>query len=525
MATNQPDQKQLRTHFIGALYETLDGVVSPTPYFEITEGETVDVAFLNGKARLPKPNTVEINDIDLDVASLFYDDIHLLWEGHTGVGKSHRAKALGETIFGKDGYVELHLESGVFASSPTEPFTKSVMENGLPKVLPDEEKCRKYGLTVFEEINTGNFNDIRTMSEGYINISGNIARLRMPIGDTGRYKNMAILATMNPSDGLHTHGREMTVAGENRFLKLKAANGVAEAGSSQLEKELTGDLHGRFWNRFAELSGMNGEWREIYPLATDSAQFSAVLDGQTREFIDVALGYVGEDPKETHARNTELMQQGNVQPQFTVKDDNDYRKILQAQGTLKHGFVRRDLGKIRNLSRLLAFIKGVKSGTYEAQVNLNDVASAIGIVLESKTVTGTGYGSLMTLVNSALTTYRDLHKILNIPSGYGYRQAVWQSALNAGSEHGFEGYIHTIRNGMNQLNTEALNAAQATIKSRLLADLVVLEHFSTAQEADVKAILQENRGAMKAVEPFTKLYAAKKAEGSIYEHRLGSIMR
>src|SRR3989344_1691767 len=155
MATNRPDQKQLRTHFISALYETLDSVVSPTPYFEITEGETVDVAFLNGKARLPKPNTVEINDIYLDVASLFYDDIHLLWEGHTGVGKSQRAKALGETIFGKYGYVELPLESGVFASPPTEPFSKSVMENGLPKVLPDEEKCRKYGLTVFVEINTG----------------------------------------------------------------------------------------------------------------------------------------------------------------------------------------------------------------------------------------------------------------------------------------------------------------------------------------------------------------------------------
>ena len=78
---------------------------------------------------------------------------------------------------------------------------------------------------------------------------------------------------------------------------------------------------------------------------------------------------------------------------------------------------------------------------------------------------------------------------------------------------------------MKQLNVEAEKVAQATIKSSLLADLVVLEHFSTAQEADVKAILQENRGAMKAVEPFTKLYAAKKAEGSIYEHRLGSIMR
>ena len=110
---------------------------------------------------------------------------------------------------------------------------------------------------------------------------------------------------------------------------------------------------------------------------------------------------------------------------------------------------------------------------------------------------------------------------MNIPAGYGYRQAVWQSALNAGSENGFEGYIHTLRNGMSQLNTEALNAAQATIKSRLLADLVVLEHFSTAHEAEVKALLPEQNSFAE----FTKLYDAKKAEGSIYEHRLGSIVR
>ena len=33
--------------------------------------------------------------------------------------------------------------------------------------------------------------------------------------------------------------------------------------------------------------------------------------------------------------------------------DNNYKKILDVQSKLKHGFVRRDLKKIRDLSRLL----------------------------------------------------------------------------------------------------------------------------------------------------------------------------
>ena len=79
---------ELQKHFIESLYETLDGVVSPTPYMEITEGDKVDVAFLDGKGRLPKPNSTEITCLDVDVASLFFDDFNILREGVTGIGKT-----------------------------------------------------------------------------------------------------------------------------------------------------------------------------------------------------------------------------------------------------------------------------------------------------------------------------------------------------------------------------------------------------------------------------------------------------
>ena len=212
-----------------------------------------------------------------------------------------------------------------------------------------------------------------------------------------------------------------------------------------------------------------------------------------------------------------------MSPNFSVRDDNNYRKILESQGKLKHGFVRRDLRKIKDLSRLLGFIKGVKDGSYDASVRLNDVAAGIGVILESKTVTGTDYGSLMALVNDARAAYSDMHKQMNIPESYGLRQAIWQAAIHVGQVSGFEAYMNTLRSGMAQLNTQAASAAQATLRSRVLADLVVLEHFSKVHETDVTAALKAKGN--QTFKGFDELYQAKKGQSSIYEHRLGSIMR
>jgi len=522
MATKKPEQRELRKLFIQTLYDTLDGVVSPTPYLEIKDGDTIDVRFLDGKARLPMPNTTEVTVMDINVASLFFDDFTVLWEGVTGTGKSYVSDALGQTVCGLDGYLNLTLSSGILGTSAMEPFTKTVMDNGVPKTRIDKEKCEKYGIIFLDEINAGDFKDTSRVVEGVAQVNGDIDYLRLPIGNTGRHKKISVMAAMNPSDALHTHATELTIAGENRFLKFRFPNGVAEAGSSQLEKKVAGNLHDHFWAEFCQKTGMNGGWRELYPVVTDPEQFPSELDGETREFIDTALGYVGSDPKETFERNVELLQQGGVSPQFSIRDDNNYRKILELQGKLKHGFVRRDLRKIRDLSQLLGFIRGVKDGTYDASVRLNDVAAGFGVILEGKTITGTDYGSLMALVNDARSAYAALHQQMGIPESYGLRQAVWQAAIHAGQEQGFAAYMNTLRAGMAQLNTEAASAAQATLRSRILADLVVLEHFSKVHEVDVTAALKAK--GSDTFKGFGELYQAKKGESSIYEHRLGSIM-
>ncbi|MBU2589553.1 MAG: hypothetical protein KKA65_03070 [Nanoarchaeota archaeon] len=524
MAIKQHNKKEMRKHFIQTLYDTLDGVVSPTPYLEITEGEDVDVKFLNGKGRLPMPNTTEVTVLDIDIASMFFDDFHVLYEGVTGVGKTYTSDALFNAVFGPDGHYTLRLSGGILGSSALEPFTTTVLENGVPKTRIDQEKCQKYGALFIDEINRGDSQEVFQIVDGVINVNGDTGYLRIPIpGQDGRYKGLAILAAMNPADAEHSAALELDIAGENRFLKFRFPNGVAEAGSSQLEKNLAGDLHEIFWSEFGKRSDIQGGWRDVYPLVTDPEQLSTELDGQTREFIDTAIGYVGYDPKETFERNVELLQQAGVSPKFSVRDDNNYRKILDAQGKLKHSFVRRDLRKIRDLSRLLGFIKGVKDESYDTSVRLNDVAAGIGVILESKTITGTDYGSLIALVNDARSAYADMHSQSGIPEGHGLRQTVWQGAIKIGQEHGFKEYLNFLQHNMAQLNTQTTSAAQATMRSRVLADLAVLEHFSKAYEGDVTAALKEK--GLKTVKAFGEIYQAKKNQSSIYEHRLGSILR
>ncbi|MBU0470745.1 MAG: hypothetical protein KKA62_03965 [Nanoarchaeota archaeon] len=515
------DNKELRRNFIKTAYQTLDSVVAPTPYLEITEGDNVNVTFLNGEGRLPTPKSTEITVLDIDLASLFFDDFHVLKEGVTGTGKSYTADALGHMICSSDGYLNLTLSGGAIGTSAVQPFT--TFDPKKMELHVDPKKCAKYGILFLDEINAGDFKDTSRVVEGVAQVNGEREYLRLPIPDTDRYKKISIIAAMNPSDALHSHARELSIAGENRFLKFKFPNGVSENASGQPDKDISDDLHEQFWRSFQEKTGDKRGWRDIYPLVTDEQQFRAELDGATQEFIDIALSYVGNDPLEAFERNAGLLQQAGIRPLFSVRKDNDYKKILDAQSALKHGFVRRDVRKIRNLSRLLGFIKSIKDGSYNPTVSLNDVAASIGIVLESKAVNGTVDGKLMTLVNDALATYRKMTEEIGIPAGYGLRQAVWQAAVNAGQRNGFKTYIDTLRQGAVQINTQQTgNASQVVARSRMLADLVVLEHFSKTYEQDVTAALKEKGNA--AFGAFAQVYEANKNKGSVYQ-RLDSIIR
>ena len=66
------------------------------------------------------------------------------------------------------------------------------------------------------------------------------------------------------------------------------------------------------------------------------------------------------------------------------------------------------------------------------------------------------------------------------------------------------------------------NYREKWAKNRLLlADLVVLEHFSKAHEKEVSAALE----AKDPLVAFREVYDAKKSKATIYEHRLDSVLK
>jgi len=518
--TKKIDHIELRKHFIEVAYSTLQEVVSPTPYVNIVEGENVEVRFLDGKGELPTKNSTEVSVLDLQIPSMFLDNLRILQDGITGVGKTYTSDALFSTVLG-DGYYTIRLGGGLLGASALEPFTTTTLENGVPKTRIDHEKCQRYGALFIDEINRGDSQEVFQVVDGKIYVNGDTGYLGLPIPGTNRLKKLALIAAMNPADAQHSSALELDIAGENRFLKFRFPNGVDEAGSSQLDKRVCDNLHIKFWDEVRKRTGLSGDWRELYPLITDSEQVRTELNGETREFIDVALGYVGKDPSATFSRNQKLMQAGRYSPRFAVVKNNDLERVLEAQKSLKQGFVRRDLEKINDLSLLLGFVKSMKNGTYDPQVSLNDVAASIGIILESKKITGADEGKLMALVNDSLKAYKEAREAANVPDDYGARQAIWQAAVYAGQEGGFEAYRNTLQKNIGALNTQARSTAGATIKSRLMADLVVLDHFSNYHEEEIGAALKQDQ----PLDACKEVYEKNKAGNSVYEHRLSSVVR
>jgi hypothetical protein len=517
---------ELRKNFIEGLYSTLDDVVSPTPYLEITEDERVDVAFLDGRGNLPKPNTTEVTVLDLYIASLFFDDFDLLSVGVTGVGKTYTSDALFGAVFGSEGHYTIRLGGGLLSASALDPFTTTTLEHGIPKVHIDPQKCEQYGALFIDEINRGDTQEVFQVVDGTLHVNGDTGYLRVPIPGTERYKKLAVLAAMNPPDAQHSSALELDIAGENRFLKFMFPNGIDEAASSQLDKSVQENLYQKFWSDFTQRTGIKvSDWREIYPVITDSTVVRCELNGEAREFLDVAMGYVGKDPLTAAQRNSELLKSAGYEPKCSVVEDNALEQVRTAQKSLKHGFVRRDLPKVANLSRLLGFVKCVKDASYEPKATLHDVAAALGIVLESKKITGEDDGSLMSVVNDVLREYKGLRRTMNTPSGFGVRQAVWQASMYAGIDNGVDAYEATLRRSLSQLNTRDAQrggVANPAVRLRLAADLAVLDHFSQGHKDAITSALAA--GEPHAFEEFKNVYAQNKGP-SVYTHRLSSVVR
>ena len=516
---------EMRKQFIESLYEVLDGVVSPTPYLEIVEANPIKIKFLEGKGQLPSLDSTEITILDAVVASLFYDEFNLLFEGGTGYGKTHTSEAVFNTVFGADGFYTLRLSGGVLGGSVLDPFIETRSEGGIPKQHINPDKCMRYGGLFIDEINRGDPDEVYQVVDGRIHINGDKGRLGIPIPGTDRLKGLAVIGAMNPAEAEYSGASELDLAGENRFLKIRYPNTATEVASRQHAKKDSEALHELFWNKFRDKTQKTGDWREIYPIIADSESVQTEFSTRSNEFIDTALGYIGEDPLKTYERNADLINQRIIRPndfklKLSVSEGNDLDRIHDIQNNMRYGITYRDKGTINNASRLISFIKSIKNGTYEPAISLNDIAAGMGIVLESKMRRGVDAGNMMILVSDAYKAYGQTLEDMNIPQENGIRQTVLESAIYSGIDGGYHAYRGAIDQNIERLNSDKGSIADATIRSRLIADLTVLEYFSESHRSEIQDALKSDDEAFKEL---GRIYDSNRSESSVYDHRLSFI--
>lgn len=478
--------------FVEELYRTVRPAVAPTPLYEIWNGERVEIEYLDGRANLPDADSLEITALDVTIASLFFDDFHVLYEGETGAGKTYNSETVLETVFGRDGYYSLQLRDEFLGASPTDPFTAVEQENGMPTITIDDESVTQYGGLFIDELNRArNTNEVIGLVDGEIQAGGERAALGLPIPDTDRKKGLGIIAAMNPAEAEYTDVRQLDLAGENRWVKFDYPDNVDESGSGQLERAEADDLHTTFWDRFRDRTGYDGDWQTLYPAIADPENVERQLDHQTAEFVDTLVGFVGRDPVRTFDRNTALAQSAGYSTDFELEESNYMERVQEAQGDMRQGFSRRDLEQIQDTGQLIGFIRSVKdNGSNGFDPSLTDIVAATGIVAESKTVSGAAYGDLVGIVDDARTAYTDIlddfeakNDANELADGRGIRDTVWQSAVLNGYRHSdVDQYRGTLQDKLTALNEYTDNPAEAAIRSRLVADLAVLDHFSEQYE-------------------------------------------
>lgn len=485
--------------FVELLYEHVRSNVSPTPIYEITDGERVEVDYLGGHGNLPSDNSFEVTALDINVASLFFDDFHVLYEGETGAGKTYGSETLFETVFGKDGYYSIEMRDDVLAASPTDKFTHVDQQTMKPEI--DHEAVERYGGMFIDELNRArDTNDIISIVDGEVTVNGDRAELGIPIPGTNRKKGLAIIAAMNPHDAEYTDTREMDLAGVNRWVKFRYPDNVDESGAGQLDRSERNGLHEDFWEGVLEETGLDGEWREVYPLLTDPQLTGGEIDYRTSEFLTGLLGFVGRDPGKTFKRNRDLAQDAGYGLNFGVDSESNYlQQLREAQGNLRgNGTIlgRRDLEQINDTAQMLGFIRGVKEQDYDFKASLTDVVAATGVVAESKRVSGTEYGEIIGLVDDARIAYSDMigtleeYRDAEISDDRGIRDTIWQSAVLDGQRNGYQSYRSTVQSAIEELNdTQPENPVEGVLRSRIIADLAVLDNFSENYREDVEYAL------------------------------------
>ncbi len=170
----------------------------------------------------------EINLMDLLLAA-YCCDVPILLVGGTGEGKTYSVKTFSYILFGNEGYVGMRCSSGTLQFNPLQPFITSRIENGIPIIEPDVEKCRRVQAIFIDELNRAETNQLLQLIDGNVEIGGTTVEIGVKINEK-EIKKPLIVGAMNPPTPGYTETVQLDQAVRNRFLQIEIPSIAQTAG-------------------------------------------------------------------------------------------------------------------------------------------------------------------------------------------------------------------------------------------------------------------------------------------------------
>ncbi|MHA1991600.1 MAG: hypothetical protein ACW981_13370 [Candidatus Hodarchaeales archaeon] len=535
-SSNLPDKTIL---FAETLYDLLRPLYSPTPIYEVNQAEEfIEVTFLNGKSKLATSSSLEITAFDILVASLFLEDVNILFEGITGVGKSYVTDLFFQSLFSeKSFYIDRANINPFVESSVLTPFFTTILEKNIPKQYINEAQAKSIGAVFVEEVNRREINDLLSLLDKKLVLHGKRTDLGIMVQkDNSRdklLKKVIVIGSQNPLESTAPgSAQENDIAEDNRFLKIPFPNVVAESGSGQVQFSHNSPIHESFWDEYKkrieikfdkdeDIDPKHQSWQELYVEATDLETFAFELSFTQREFIDLMLSYIISNPKIEVERQQSIVNQVNppLDLKFHLREDEMLQKVVDVQTSLKYPIVRRDLNKIVNFSKLVSLIRSVKQKSYTPVIGLADIVSSFGVLLESRKIEIVET-SMFDYVNDAYQSYERLLNNYKATGNKSIRELTLSKAINnyLNTEKDLEIFQNTLRslaekNGSNHYP----NPSMSVFNAKLVTDFMILEQFSRDYQEDCITALNSS-SPRKAL---SEMYNNKLATlSSIYVNRL-----
>jgi len=430
------DEIQQKLHHASmlAFIESANAVMKrstmPTPLYRFTydsDSHNLQFETLEGRARVPKDNSFDMNMFDILVATLLREKMPVLVEGKTGIGKTWTAEQFAKTVLHRDNYVLLRLNNNM--SNVFQPYTEGYIENGIVKIKLRKDQAKKVGMLIVDESNRGDTNQILQLQDGVIRLSsGEGTDIGMSIPEYNgkewvlndeNLRPTFMISAQNPAatkDAKYSQTKRTDAAQNNRNLQIDMPNSAARSGASILLLDTNNGYHKAFLEEFRKniqihlgtkvgLDKLADEWSAIYAFATDPKKTECTSIKSAIEFMDMM----------TLMTSTNIKREYEIEKQ-DIKDWNvilrkygvnfDYTSTLDenAQGVMilrkitqlfEEEYVPRDSTKVKKLSDAISTMRRIKKAfssdnpidTYADTPNyitVQDMACGYAILLHDK---------------------------------------------------------------------------------------------------------------------------------------------